>query len=871
MGFFDRIKSVLGANQHAATFRLLDGLLEELEVIQATNGQETAIPENSENAAALLASDQDSLRWIYSALLGQLLQAKKKRGQPADYPRWRRQVLILEMLLEAGLPLVSEELEALLKWLNPQIKRMTHLLPLSGTTTALQAFGARNSKFTPALLTHCTEFLEQLSDSSFDDACRVCLDAISLLLSETKMKILIDPSDPWAQLAINDLDAFDQSERAAWATFLAHCQSASAGKPTKKRQDETHHLFTLHPKLRQQFIDLGPRWFAAAGKAAAEDRTKDYYGHETSMHPLELAESNQDILKGLAWAAGSVDDSGLTRALGTMAASLYRKIPGIGPRAVRAGNACIVGLQLLANDDALAQLAVLKVKVKFGTAQRLIDRALEAAAERAGVTAEDIAELAVPGYGFDEVGQLEQAFGENFTARLTITGTTSTKLAWVKPDGKIQKTVPAAVRQDFTDDLKELRAIAKDVQKMLPAQRDRIDQLFLSKKSWDWNVFRERYLDHPIVGTLARRVIWTACRKSDGEPQFDFVLLEGELIDADGNRHEVSNPEETIVQIWHPIDRETNDVMLWRDLLDKHEITQPFKQAYREIYVLTDAERNTSSYSNRYAAHIIKQHQFNALCQARGWKNQLRLAVDDAYHPPYRLLPAWNMRAEFWVEGIGGDWGIDLTESGSYLHLATDQVRFYVIDSEIVSAHASGGGYGHGWRSDDTGDPLQMSDIPPLVFSEIMRDVDLFVGVGSVGNDPNWNDGGPGGRHVDYWQDYSFGELNATAKTRLAVLERLIPRLKIAERCKLDGRFLHVQGKRRGYKIHLGSGNILMTPGDQYLCIVPGAKMPGTAAAAKLHLPFEGDRTISIILSKAFLLAEDDKIKDPTILSQIGK
>jgi hypothetical protein len=36
-------------------------------------------------------------------------------------------------------------------------------------------------------------------------------------------------------------------------------------------------------------------------------------------------------------------------------------------------------------------------------------------------------------------------------------------------------------------------------------------------------------------------------------------------------------------------------------------------------------------------------------------------------------------------------------------------------------------------------------------------------------------------------------------------------------------------------------------------------------------LPFEGDTILSIILSKAFLLAADDEITDPTILSQIKR
>ena len=106
----------------------------------------------------------------------------------------------------------------------------------------------------------------------------------------------------------------------------------------------------------------------------------------------------------------------------------------------------------------------------------------------------------------------------------------------------------------------------------------------------------------------------------------------------------------------------------------------------------------TRTYSNRFAAHVIKQHQFNALCAARGWKNKLRLMVDDEYPPATRELPAWGLRAEFWVEGLGDNYGADTTEAGTYLYLATDQVRFYNIDARANYAHAGGGGYAAAWR-----------------------------------------------------------------------------------------------------------------------------------------------------------------------------
>ena len=100
------------------------------------------------------------------------------------------------------------------------------------------------------------------------------------------------------------------------------------------------------------------------------------------------------------------------------------------------------------------------------------------------------------------------------------------------------------------------------------------------------------------------------------------------------------------------------------------------------------------------------------------------------------------------------------------------------------------------------------------------------------------------------------------------MLTRLLPRLRIANRCRIEGHFLIVRGDLRTYKIHLGSGNILMEPNDQYLCIVPNRR-GSMEATERVFLPFEGDATLSVILSKAFMLTDDARIADPTIMRQI--
>jgi hypothetical protein len=161
-------------------------------------------------------------------------------------------------------------------------------------------------------------------------------------------------------------------------------------------------------------------------------------------------------------------------------------------------------------------------------------------------------------------------------------------------------------------------------------------------------------------------------------------------------------------------------------------------------------------------------------------------------------------------------------------------------------------------------EPMRLAEVPGVVFSEAMRDVDLFVGVASIAADPEWIDHGDD-RYNAYWREASFGELGQSALVRREALEALLPSLRIADRCSLEDRYLVVRGERRTYRIHLGSANVLMEPNDQYLCIVParGSRLQ------KLYLPFPEDERFSVILSKAFLLVDDARITDHTILAQI--
>ena len=497
----------------------------------------------------------------------------------------------------------------------------------------------------------------------------------------------------------------------------------------------------------------------------------------------------------------------------------------------------VVALSNMPGTEPIAQLGRLNMQAKHASSRKYVARRLDDVAGRTGQTTADLTELAIPSFDLDSNGTSRRALGD-FTAEIAITGSTDAELRWLRADGKPQRSIPADLKRDHGDAVKELTRTCKDIKKMLPAQRARIERLLMTERQWPLKTWRERYFDQPLVSNISRRLIWEFVTGSNSVTgaQADGVIV------AHDDRP-ISVETNTEVRLWHPIRSPSEVVLGWRNWLERHEVRQPFKQAHREIYVLTDAERETRLYSNRFAAHILRQHQLAALCQDRGWEYRLQGGFDSHNSPTLRL-PEHHLRARF---GLNLPSKINPPARESICTL--QPIRF--VSSATTPANK--------FRSRKCRRCCSQRLCGMWTFLSELRLLATIptgaIPVGAPGLDA-------------YWQRSSFGELAESAKTRKAVLERLIPRLKIADRCAFSDRFLVVRGDIRSYKIHLGSANILMEPNDQYLCIVPSRFTSDLMGG--LFLPFEGDVTLSIIISKALMLAGDKKIKDPTILRQIG-
>lgn len=645
----------------------------------------------------------------------------------------------------------------------------------------------------------------------------------------------MSPGEAWSDVALADLQELEAAAQSQWRELLDHAIECNDTRPGNKWFEPAKRIVSsIGGDVIATHLE---RWLSQIGQPGTVAQPVDFRGMTHNTIPPG---SSQDLLGGLCWFAALTAHPQALRALADAAEASFRVIPKLGPRCVRLGNAAVRALASVGTMDAIAQLARLELRVRTPKGRKIVKKFMTEAIAQSGLSRQDVEETTVPDFGLQN-GRATIAVGD-FVAEIAIDGAEPT-LTWKKPDGSIAKSA-AAVKKVHPDQVESIQRSLKDIESMLPAQRTRLELLLRDTRTWRIDDWRKRYLDHGLLAAMVRRLVWIV----DGTPA---LFVDGSPQDVHGNAIDAGQTAE--IALWHPVGRSVDEVVAWRRRLEELRITQPFKQAHREVYLITDAELTTSTYSNRFAAHIVKTQVFIAIGQTRKWTVTL-------YGQASLDLPQFDLRAEYWANQAGDEF----SHMGGPRYLSTDQVRFYATSETAARAYKHLG---------LTTEPLELANVPILAFSEVMRDCDLFVGISSVGADPTWRDAGNADpRYQRYWHDFSFGDLTESAKTRKAVLGRLVPRLKIAPRCSLTDKFLVVRGELRTYKIHLGSGNILMEPNDQYLCIVParGGLAPQAATSESVFLPFEGDQMLSVILSKAFLLADDKMINDPTITRQIG-
>ncbi len=309
-------------------------------------------------------------------------------------------------------------------------------------------------------------------------------------------------------------------------------------------------------------------------------------------------------------------------------------------------------------------------------------------------------------------------------------------------------------------------------------------------------------LSNPVVSPMFKKLVLLQ------DQQFGLPTAEG-LATLDGLKKYGKSP----LLLAHPVDFNAAGLWAkWQSYLFAEKLVQPFKQVFRELYVPMPEESKQSE-SRRYSGYQIQVKQAAAALRSRGWT----ASYEDGLQ---KVFLAQGICVSLYAQA---DWfSPSDVEAPAIEYVQFSRTR-YVPDAS----------------------QFHISDLDPVLYSEVMRDIDMVVSIAFVGG-----------------VDPETGQ--STKELRAAIVRCTAELMKFAN-VSISGNHVHIKGMLANYTVHLGSG-LVRQEGGTVIPIIP----VHSQHRGRIYLPFmdEDPKTVEII-SKVVLLAEDNKLKDPTILQWI--
>jgi hypothetical protein len=404
----------------------------------------------------------------------------------------------------------------------------------------------------------------------------------------------------------------------------------------------------------------------------------------------------------------------------------------------------------------------------------------------------------------EEGGRLARVWWEvaGYHVRLAVLGG-EVKLR-VYSGAKQLEAMPARLRRDpaYT----EIHQRREELAQRYRYFRRRLEQAMVEGVAYPGREFAV-LLSSPVVRSLVSRLmLWV-----DGQPfhwASEDPLEEGEV------PREITGAAR--VSVAHPVALSAaGQLEEWQRQVVATRLEQPFKQAFREIYLLGGEERGALG-CVRFADRPLHARRAFALLRQQGYNPRHGDAVKE------------------WPGGVGAhlEWAREEEAAGKLLG-RQDPER------PVTS--------GQVWFSREDGQPLPLGQAPPVIFSETLRDADLTVSLAS------------------------YGELGFTSEEtrRLrATLVRYLARTAGLTTVYVGEDYAHavVEGARAMYRVHLGSGSVLLEQSRRHLHIGPDL-----LASAEALLAESMDKITAHIVSLVLTLSQDDRITDPHFLGQLGE
>ena len=371
--------------------------------------------------------------------------------------------------------------------------------------------------------------------------------------------------------------------------------------------------------------------------------------------------------------------------------------------------------------------------------------------------------------------------------------------------GKAIKSVPAALKKDESfNEVKEFTTKLKNQYSRCAAMFERAME---EEDAYSYGELCE-LCRNPVTAGILNRLVFVGADPATTAGQPFAGTLE-ELAAADP-----AIKPDTQLLVAHPITLYKLGILpkYQRYFFEKQKesgLKQPFKQVFREFYVKLEEEKDSLD-SRMFAGYQIQPKKTVAALRGRRW-------VADYDEGLQKVFFKQDISATIYALA---DWFSPADTESPTL----EYVSFF---------------------DRKTHKQKKLSVVPDILYSEVMRDVDLAVSVAHVGGvDPETS--------------------HSTIEMRRAIFEFNMELFGLTN-VTFEGTHAFIRGTLGNYNVQLGSGVIHKESGGMVNILPVHSQHRG-----KIFLPFiDEDPKTAEILSKILLLAEDHKIKDPYILQQL--
>ncbi len=368
---------------------------------------------------------------------------------------------------------------------------------------------------------------------------------------------------------------------------------------------------------------------------------------------------------------------------------------------------CRALLQMLSWVDRPAAIqVVLATAARFRTAgiRAEAEACVNAIAERRGWTVDELADRTVPTAGFDDDGVLELDYGpRRFVARLG----DDLGIRLETSDGRALAALPEPRADDDAERAgaaKKALAEAKKQLKVLTAlQRDRLYEAMCTGRRWRGEDWRAYVLGHPVVGRLARGLVWRI-EPAAGAVRLARPLGDGSLTDADDGGVEVHDGD--TVSVAHALDLDADARATWVRHLAEYEVAPLFAQLTRGAHRLPDGE-DVESEVVAFRGHLVEAFKLRGRATKLGYG---RGPAEDGgwFHRYLKRFPTLGLSASIEFSGNA------LPEENRTVALTS----FRFLDG-------------------DGGEARPLGQVPAVLLSEVWSDVAEIAAQGT-GYDPEW-------------------------------------------------------------------------------------------------------------------------------------